>query len=94
MALSKEQIEGALKDVMDPGSGTDLVASHAVKDVAVDGDAVQGRDPVGLPGQGNPGRTGADRRGAPGGAGWRHPVRGQGGLGDSVATRCRRISSR
>ena len=52
MALSKEQIEGALKDVMDPGSGTDLVASHALKDVAVDGDAVQVEIQLGYPAKG------------------------------------------
>ncbi len=52
MALSREQIEGALKDVQDPGSGQDLVAAQALKDVAVDGDAVRIAIRLGYPAKG------------------------------------------
>ncbi len=52
MALSKEQVEDALKDVQDPGSGQDLVASRALENVTVDGDAVQVAIRLGYPAKG------------------------------------------
>ena len=52
MALSKEQVEDALKDVLDPGSGQDLVASRALENVTVDGDAVQVAIRLGYPAKG------------------------------------------
>lgn len=52
MALSREQIENALKEVQDPCSGQDLVASHALKDVAVDGDVVRVEIELGYPAKG------------------------------------------
>ena len=52
MALSKEQVEDALKDVQDPGSGQDLVTSRALENVTVDGDAVQVMIRLGYPAKG------------------------------------------
>ena len=52
MALSKEQVEDALKDVQDPGSGQDLVTSRALENVTVDGDAVQVAIRLGYPAKG------------------------------------------
>ena len=52
MALNKEQVEDALKDVQDPGSGQDLVASRAIENVTVDGDAVQVAIRLGYPAKG------------------------------------------
>ncbi|MDE0153352.1 MAG: iron-sulfur cluster carrier protein ApbC [Gammaproteobacteria bacterium] len=52
MALSKEQVEDALKDVRDPGSGQDLVTSRALENVTVDGDAVQVAIRLGYPAKG------------------------------------------
>ena len=49
MALSREQIENALKDVQDPGTGQDLVAARALKDVTVDGDAARVEIEFGYP---------------------------------------------
>ena len=49
MALSREQIEDALKDVQDPGTGKDLVAARALKDVTVDGDAARVEIEFGYP---------------------------------------------
>ena len=52
MTLSKEQVEDALKDVQDPGSGQDLVAARALENVTVDGDAVQVAIRLGYPAKG------------------------------------------
>ncbi|MCY4610797.1 MAG: iron-sulfur cluster carrier protein ApbC [Gammaproteobacteria bacterium] len=52
MALSREQIENALKDVQDPGTGQDLVAARALKDVAVEGDAARVEILLGYPARG------------------------------------------
>lgn len=52
MALSREQVEDALKDVRDPGSGQDLVAARALENVTVDGDAVQVAIRLGYPAKG------------------------------------------
>ena len=52
MALSREQVEDALKDVQDPGSGQDLVAAGALENVTVDGDAVQVAIRLGYPAKG------------------------------------------
>ena len=52
MALSREQVEDALKDVQDPGSGQDLVTSRAIENVTVDGDAVQVAIRLGYPAKG------------------------------------------
>ena len=49
MALSREQIEDALKDVQDPGTGEDLVAARALKEVTVDGDAARVEIEFGYP---------------------------------------------
>ncbi len=52
MALSKERIESALKDVKDPGTGKDLVAARALKDVVVDGDSARVEIRLGYPARG------------------------------------------
>ena len=52
MTLNKEQVEDALKDVQDPGSGQDLVAARAIENVTVDGDAVQVAIRLGYPAKG------------------------------------------
>ena len=52
MTLSREQVEDALKDVQDPGSGQDLVAARALENVTVDGDAVQVAIRLGYPAKG------------------------------------------
>ena len=52
MTLSREQIENALKDVRDPGTGEDLVAARALKDVTVDGDAARVEIEFGYPAKG------------------------------------------
>ena len=52
MTFSKEQIENALKDVQDPGSGSDLAAVGALKDIAADGDVVRVEIQLGYPGKG------------------------------------------
>ena len=52
MALNKKQVEDALKDVQDPGSGQDLVAARALENVTVDGDAVQVAIRLGYPAKG------------------------------------------
>lgn len=40
-ALSKEAVETALREVVDEASGQDLVSAGAVRDIALDGDAVR-----------------------------------------------------
>ena len=52
MALSRERIESALKDVRDPGLGQDLMAARALKDVVVDGDAIRVEIRLGYPADG------------------------------------------
>lgn len=52
MTLNREQVEDALKDVQDPGSGQDLVAARALENVTVDGDAVQVAIRLGYPAKG------------------------------------------
>ncbi len=52
MTVSREQIENALQDVQDPGTGQGLVAARALKDVAVDGDAARVEIQLGYPAAG------------------------------------------
>ena len=52
MALSKEQIESALAEVTDPGSGQDLVTARALDDVSIEGDTVQVGIRLGYPAKG------------------------------------------
>ena len=52
MTVSREQIENALRDVQDPGTGQDLVAARALKDVAADGDAARVEIRLGYPAEG------------------------------------------
>ncbi len=41
MALDKEQVENALKNVQDPAAQVDLVAAKSVRDIEIDGDSVK-----------------------------------------------------
>ncbi len=41
MSVSKEQIESAIKEYIDPYLEKDLVTAGAVKDTAIDGDKVK-----------------------------------------------------
>ncbi len=49
MELNQEQIQAALKQVVDPNTGKDLVSSRCVKNVAVDGGKVSIAVEVGYP---------------------------------------------
>ena len=50
--LTKEAIEAALEDYQEPHLGRNLVAAHAVKDIAIDGDRVRVRIQLGFPANG------------------------------------------
>ena len=52
MPPSEEQIREALREVQDPGAGTDLVAARAVRAAAADGDAVRVEVRLGYPAKG------------------------------------------
>ncbi len=52
MAVSQLQVETALKEVIDPYLETDLVTAKAVKNIAVDGDAVMVEIVLGYPAKG------------------------------------------
>lgn len=47
--LSQQQIETAIKEVIDPHLETDLVAAKAIKDIAIDGDKVSVQVVLGYP---------------------------------------------
>ena len=52
MSVSKEQIESAIKEYIDPYLDKDLVAAAAVKDIAVDGEEVKIKIVLGFPAYG------------------------------------------
>ena len=49
MSVSKEQIESAIKEYIDPYLEKDLVTAGAVKDTAIDGDRVKVKVVLGYP---------------------------------------------
>jgi len=52
MSVSKEQIESAIKEYIDPYLEKDLVTAGAVKDIAIDGDKVKVKVVLGYPAYG------------------------------------------
>ncbi|MBA2410974.1 MAG: iron-sulfur cluster carrier protein ApbC [Gammaproteobacteria bacterium] len=50
--ISREQVEAALKGVIDPHSGTDLVSEKSIADIAIDGGRVKVHVVLGYPAKG------------------------------------------
>ena len=51
MAIAEEQVQAALKELVDPNTGKDYIAGKAAKNIKIDGDSVSLDIVLGYPGR-------------------------------------------